>query len=340
MQQAPIVRNDSIAVVIPSYKVRAHILDVIARIGPEVHMIFVVDDACPDQSGAFVEENCDDLRVRVIKSEKNQGVGGATLTGMSHALDAGADIIVKVDGDGQMEPAFIPNFCAPILAGDADYTKGNRFFDPESLAAMPKGRFIGNLGLSFLAKLSSGYWTIMDPTNGYFAMHRSVANLIPSNKVAHRFFFESDLLFRLNVIGARILDVPMYAHYGDEVSNLNPVREIPKFAASHLRNLGKRIAYNYFMRDFNIASFELMLGLLATTFGVVFGLLNWRGPEPATAGTVMLAALPVIVGIQFLISFINYDIRSEPTTALHPRLGDLEALRKPLKKIEKAEGET
>src|SRR3989304_3450683 len=147
-----------IAVVVPCYKVKKHVLEVIASIGDEVWRIYVVDDACPDGSGKHVEEHCLDQRVRVIYHECNQGVGGAVITGYRAAITDGAEVIVKVDGDGQMDTSLIPNFIEPILAGEADYTKGNRFFDLEEIRAMPKVRLIGNAVLSFLTKLSSGSW--------------------------------------------------------------------------------------------------------------------------------------------------------------------------------------
>ncbi|MEM7268168.1 MAG: glycosyltransferase family 2 protein [Pseudomonadota bacterium] len=310
----------SIAVVIPSYKVAGSILDVIGGIGPEVRSIYVVDDKCPEQSGKRAEGGSTDPRVQVLYNEENMGVGGATMAGLSQALKDGATVIVKIDGDGQMDPAYIPYFCSPILAGEADFTKGNRFFEPESVAAMPRGRLFGNMGLSFLAKLSSGYWTVMDPTNGYIAIHGSVAALLRPQKVAKRFFFESDLLFHLNLLGARVVGIPMDAAYGDEESNLNPIREIPRFAGGHLRNTFKRIIYSYFIRDFSLASLELVFGAAFLLFGIVFGALNWSGGTLASAGTVMLAALPVIVGVQLLLSFLNFDVNATPSTTLHPRL--------------------
>ncbi len=318
---APLASDEAaIAVVIPSYKVRAHILSVIAQIGLEVTAIYVVDDACPDRSGDYVEANCADPRVRIIRHEANMGVGGATLTGMVQASSDGASVIVKLDGDGQMDPALIPSFVGIILAGEADYTKGNRFFEPEGVAQMPPVRLIGNAALSFLAKFSTGYWHSFDPTNGYFAIHAAIVRLLPAEKIAKRFFFESDLLFRLNVIGARVVDIPMHSLYADEVSNLRPFREIPRFALAHLRNFGKRILYNYFIRNFSLASVEFVLGLVLCLFGVIFGLANWSSRGPATAGTVMVAALPIIIGTQLLLAFLNYDIQSVPRSTLHTRL--------------------
>ena len=310
----------NIAVVIPSYRVRDRILAVLGQIGPEVSAIYIVDDACPEGTGRFVAENTRDPRVKILWNDINLGVGGATLAGMHQAVADGANVVVKIDGDGQMDPALIPSFVGIILLGEADYTKGNRFFEPEGVASMPLGRLIGNAGLSFLAKISSGYWHSFDPTNGFFAIHASLVELLPLDKISKRYFFESDLLFRLNVITARVVDIPMHSYYGDEISNMKPFREIPRFSFYHFRNFGKRVFYNYFIRNFSIASLELVLGVVLLLFGVIYGLVNWGTNVPATAGTVMIAALPIIVGMQLLLAFINYDIQSVPRSALHPRL--------------------
>lgn len=309
-----------IAVVIPSYRVRRHVLSVLGSIGPEVGAIYVVDDACPDGSGRHVEDGTRDPRVKVIYNASNLGVGGATLAGMARAASEGAEVVVKIDGDGQMDPAMVPGFAGVILSGEADYAKGNRFFEPEGLSKMPVGRLIGNAGLSFLAKLSTGYWHSFDPTNGYIAIHASLIDLLPHGKIAKRYFFETDLLFRLNLLGARVVDVPMHAFYGDEVSGMKPLREIHRFAGAHLRNLAKRLLYNYFLRNFSLASLELVMGIVLLVFGIAFGIANWGIDSPATPGTVMVAALPIIVGSQLLLAFLNYDIQAVPRTALHPRL--------------------
>ena len=120
-----------IAAIIPCYKVKEHILPLLERFGNEVQHIIVVDDACPQQSGEWVDSQCHDKRVTVLRHEENQGVGGAVKTGYLFALELGCEILVKVDGDGQMSPELIPLLIAPILSGEADYTKGNRFFQPE-----------------------------------------------------------------------------------------------------------------------------------------------------------------------------------------------------------------
>ncbi|MFS2137707.1 glycosyltransferase family 2 protein [Duganella sp. Dugasp56] len=312
-----------VAVVIPSYKVTRHILGVLARIGPEVQRIYVVDDRCPDSSGDFVEANNLDPRVTVLRHAENQGVGGAVMSGYQAAIGDGATVIVKVDGDGQMDPSLIPAFIAPILAGEADYTKGNRFFDLEQIGSMPPMRLFGNAMLSLLTKLSSGYWDLFDPTNGYTAIHRDAARHLPFSKISRRYFFETDMLFRLNTLGAVVQDVPMDAVYGDEVSNLKISKIITEFMAKHVRNFFKRVFYNYYLRNMSLASIELPLGALLLVAGTVYGGLHWidsaRAGVPTAAGTVMLSAMPILMGTQLLLAFLAYDISSVPRRPLQKR---------------------
>lgn len=320
------INEPVIAVVIPSYKVTQHILGVIRGIGPECSRIYVVDDCCPDSSGDFVSQNCKDPRVTVLKNPVNLGVGGAVMTGYRAAIADGVDVIVKVDGDGQMDANLIPDFIRPILMGEADYTKGNRFFNLEEIRAMPKIRLFGNAALSFLTKLSSGYWDLFDPTNGFTAIHRDVARRLPFQKISTRYFFETDMLFRLNTLRAVIVDIPMDAKYGDEVSNLKISKILGEFLAKHIRNFGKRIFYNYYLRDMSLASIELPLGILMMGSGLLFGSYKWIASfekgVATTAGTVMLAAIPILMGLQFILAFISYDISSVPRRALHSRKGN------------------
>lgn len=313
-----------IAVIVPCYRSRERVLEVLAKIGPECTAVFVVDDACPEGTGKLVEERCRDARVRVLRHVENQGVGGATLTGYRAALAEGARVLVKLDSDGQMDPARIPALVAPILAGEADYTKGNRFFELEGLSPMPPVRLLGNAALSFLNKLSSGYWEIYDPTNGFTALHADVARVLPVAKLARRYFFESDLLFRLGTLRAVVMDVPMPAHYGGETSHLSIARALPEFAWRHLVNGFKRLAYGYYLRDFNFASLELALALPLIVGGAWFGAHSWlegsRAGVPTTSGTVMLAALPILLGVQLLLGFLQHDMHAAPRQPIHRRL--------------------
>lgn len=310
-----------IAVVIPSFKVKGQILDVISKIGPEVNRIYVVDDCCPQETGEYVSEHCTDPRVTILHNPVNLGVGGAVMNGYAAAIKDGMDIIVKVDGDGQMDPRLIKQFVAPIIDGEADYTKGNRFFDLEEIHAMPKMRLFGNAVLSFMTKLSSGYWELFDPTNGFTAIHRDVAKHLPFQKISNRYFFETDILFRLNTLRAVVIDIPMDAKYGEEESNLKISKIVGEFLVKHLRNLSKRIFYNYYLRNMSLASIELPLGVLMLTAGTVFGVSHWMSSInsgiPTPAGTVMLSALPIILGTQFILAFIGHDVAAVPKRPFH-----------------------
>ena len=317
-----------IAVVLPCYRVRDRILGVLARIGPEVSLIYVVDDHCPEGTGEHVQQTSTDPRVAVLRHAANQGVGGAVITGYRRAVADGADIVVKIDGDGQMDPALVPRFAAVIADARADYAKGNRFFRLAGLARMPIWRIVGNAALSFMIKLSSGYWTIFDPTNGYTAISSRVIEELELEKVSTGYFFESDMLFRLGILRAKVVDIPMEATYDGEASGLKITQVIGPFLVGYTRNGFKRIFYNYFLRDFNAASLQFVFGVSSLVFGVLVGARAWAislaTNVPSTTGTVMLSALPIILGIQLLLAFVSYDVASSPTSAIHPLLGEPE----------------
>jgi dolichol-phosphate mannosyltransferase len=314
------VATPRLAVVIPCYKVISHVADVIARIGPEVTMIFAVDDKCPDGSGKFIEANVTDPRLRVVYNAENKGVGGAVITGYRAALEAGADVIVKVDGDGQMDPALIPDIARPVLLGHADYAKGNRFHSVWNVRQMPGIRLFGNAALSFLTKLSSGYWSLFDPTNGYTAIHAEALRQLELANINERYFFESDMLINLGNARAVVRDVPMKAVYGDETSHLKIRDIIGQFLTKNIKELMKRVLYTYFLRDFSLASAQLLFGAPLFAFGTIYGLWGWYESistgSPASTGTVMLAVLPIILGFQLLLSFFGFDMANEPKIPL------------------------
>lgn len=322
MSQEPCQRR--IAVVIPCYKVSRHLAGVLSRIGPEVSAIYCVVDGCPDGSFEIANQAATvDARIQVISLSKNSGVGFAFIAGAKRALSDGAEIIVKLDGDGQMHPEQIPMVVEPLVHDEADFAKGNRFFHLEDLQSMPILRMIGNAGLSFFSKLSTGYWNLFDPTNGFIAIQAELAKRVPWDKVHRRFFFESDLLFRLYTLRAIVVDVPMKSHYGSEQSNLSVLKALVQFPYFHLLNFVKRIFYCYFLREFNIASLNLLLSIGLIGFGVCFGMVHWiRGNELnqlASAGTVMFAALPVILGWQALLAFFAFDVGNVPKATTRSR---------------------
>lgn len=316
-------------IVIPCYRVRDHILSVLGKIPAWVEGIVCVDDACPDRSGDFISEHVTDPRVVVVRLAQNQGVGGATMAGYAEADRLGGRILVKVDGDDQMDIGYLVQLVTPILLEEADYTKGNRFTSISHLGAMPRIRIFGNAALSFAAKVSTGYWNVFDPTNGFTAIESLVARRVMQKKVSKRFFFETDLLYHLGTLRAVVRDVPIPARYGDEVSNLRISGIIGPFALRHLQNFVRRILGQYFVRDFTVATVELMAGFAFVAFGVAYAI-RWlilRDPTlAASAGVVMAAALPVIVGVQLLLQALNFDVLNVPSRPLHPYLRTVQRL--------------
>jgi glycosyltransferase involved in cell wall biosynthesis len=314
------VASMKIGVVIPCFRVRRHIVDVVRGVLSQADRVYVVDDCCPENSGREVSAVVQSPKLTVIMNDTNQGVGGAVAIGYRRALEEGCEIIVKLDGDGQMDSRLLPALIQPIVDGAADYTKGNRFFDMDHLSSMPHVRLFGNSILSLVNKASCGYWNVMDPTNGFTAIHVAALHWIPLNKLSRGYFFESDMLFRLGTIRAVVEDVPMPALYGHEISNLKIGHTILDFPLRYLVNFFKRFFYNYVIRDVNVGTVETIVGAACLAFGTIFGAIKWLQVaaigQGAPAGTIMLAALPVILGVQFLLAALSFDIANVPREPL------------------------
>ena len=248
------------------------------------------------------------------------------MTGYRHALADRMDVMVKVDGDGQMDPRLIPGLVRPILRLEADYVKGNRFYSLYNVRSMPAVRLAGNSMLSFMTKFSSGYWRIFDPTNGFTAISATVAKKIDFHDISQRYFFESDMLIQLGGARAVVKDFPMEAQYGDEISNLKISHAFFHFMGKHLKASVRRVVYQYFLRDFSLASVNLVVGIGLGVFGVTFGAMAWYQSIStgitASSGTVMVAVLPIILSVQLLIAFLSQDIGNEPTMPLARIDGD------------------
>ena len=247
--------------------------------------------------------------------------GTAVISGYKAALEDDAEIIVKIDGDGQMSPKLVPKFIRPITENRADFFKGARFYDLKSISGMPFVRIFGNSMLSFINKLSSGYWDLFDPNNGYTAIHAKVLKLIPLEKLNERFFHEADMLFRLSTVRAVVKNIPMDSVYDDEESNLSILNILVTFPYLHLNRTAKRIFYNYFLRNFNIASLYFILGIFLSIFGFWYGIDSLielsKSNKTASAGTVMLAAMPIIIGNTYLVGFLAYDMQDTPKNPIH-----------------------
>jgi dolichol-phosphate mannosyltransferase len=307
--------HPSVAVVIPAYRVASQIADVIARVPSGIRDIIVVDDASPDTLPSVLSA-LRDPRVTVLRHDVNRGVGGAMKTGFLKALELGADIVVKVDGDGQMDPALIPKFVEPIRAGDADFTKGNRFDDLAFIHRMPLVRRFGNMALSFLVKLASGYWHAFDPCNGFLAIRAAVLRRLNPGRLEDRYFFEISLLCEAYFAKAVLQDIPMQPVYAGETSSLSPVGSIGNFAPRLVKRSLHRLLMAYFIRDFNVVSIFIVAGLPALLFGTGWSAYHWiesiRLQRVATTGTVIIGMLAIVLGFQLLLQAVVLDVGNEP----------------------------
>ena len=310
-----------IAAVIPCYRVEQEIQSVLEAVPASIQSIIVVDDASPDATANLVSASAIiDKRILLIRHLSNQGVGGAMITGYRKALELGAQVIVKIDGDGQMDMEHLPRLLQPLIDGKADYTKGNRFRDFKSLQQMPFLRRVGNMGLAFLAKAATGYWHTFDPTNGFNAIRAEVLAQLPLDNVDRTYYFETSMLANLYLIGAVVKDVPMPARYQGEVSSLLIHRILFEFPPRLFATLLRRLVLKNFIYDFSMGSVYLLAGLPLLIFGLAFGIYKWIQYAsinvPAPTGTVMLPTLSVLLGIQLLLSAIEIDLRSVPTEPL------------------------
>jgi glycosyltransferase involved in cell wall biosynthesis len=309
------VRRARIAAVIPAYNVSAQIERVLAGAPARLDHLVVVDDASTDDTAARVAAS-PDPRVVLLRRATNGGVGAAVKEGYRHALALRADVVVKMDGDDQMDPARLGALIAPLVRDGADYAKGNRFRTRDALRPMPWVRRLGNLGLSFLTKAASGYWNLFDPTNGYTAIRREALLELDLERVADRYFFEISMLVELNLTGAVVRDVFMPARYADERSSLSIPRTLlgfpPRLALATLRRLWIR----HFLQDFTPVSLFLVGAAPLVTAGAYLGSSYWLRSIatgiPTTAGQVMLAVLPLLAGIQLLLQAVMLDIASVP----------------------------
>jgi dolichol-phosphate mannosyltransferase len=308
--------NRRIVVVVPCYNVGDRLQPVLDALPAFVDHIVVVDDGSRIPVAVAASAGTRE-RTTTIRHESNRGLARAMATGFRHALELSADIVVKVDGDGQMDPIEMPRLVAPILAGQADVAKGNRFLSRRHLSGMPFFRLIGNLVLSFLTKLATGYWNVFDPTNGYVAVRRQVLEDIELDRLGPGYFFETSLLCQAFLAGAVVRDVSMPARYNGESSSLSLARAVFVFPPLLLRACLRRIALQHFVRDFTPVALCLVTGITLTGSGLVYGTSIWRYSaslhQPTPTGTIVLIAMTVLAGFQLLLQAFVLDVGSVPT---------------------------
>ncbi|HJQ75014.1 MAG TPA: glycosyltransferase family 2 protein [Gaiellaceae bacterium] len=302
-----------VGVVVPAYDEEALIGATIAGIPPLVDRIIVVDDGSSDRTRERVE-GTGDPRVEVISHERRSGVGAATLTGYRRALAEGLDVVVVMNGDNQMDPEDLPTLVEPVARGELDYAKANRLATGQAWQLIPKTRFFGNAVLSMLTKVASGYWHVADSQSGYTVVSREMLEQLDLDRIYTNYGFPNDMLVHLNVWNARVRDFPSRPIYGvGERSNMRYRHVVPRIAWLLLRGFFWRLWEKYVKRDFHPLVFFYVMGFIATIAGVGLGFLvvAFRiAGDSIPVATVVLVALLVISGLQFILFAMWFDMES------------------------------
>ena len=310
-------KDHAIAVIVAAFNEERHIERTIAEMPEYADSIIVVDDASTDGTVGKVEKLAAvDSRLTLITNERNRGKGSCVVKGCERAMESGSDITVLMDGDNQMPAEHLDSLLDAVIDGSLDGAKGNRFIaSPQALSSMPKYRLIGNVLLTMMTKLASGYWSIFDSQNGYWALRTTTLARLDLRRLARRYDLENSLLINLNIIGARVRDVAIPARYADEESGIRIWRVTPRIMATLLVGLLQRIFYRYVLYSFHPVALFLFAGIPLVLWGIAFGvyvLITALGEPVATTGTVMIAVLPFLMGYQLLLAAFVLDILSEP----------------------------
>jgi glycosyltransferase involved in cell wall biosynthesis len=309
-----ILEGRRIIALVPSYNEAAHVGGVVSTMPGSVDVIIVVDDCSTDETSLAALQP-GDPRVVLVRHEENQGLGASLIDAHKRALELGGDIMVVMAGDGQMDPKHLPDLLEPILCEGFDFTKGNRFFTSDSFQGMPLVRTIGNVVLTFLTKLATGYWDLFDPQNGYTAMTRKVSERIDWDSIARDYSFENDVLAALGLLRARVKDVDIPALYGDEVSDIKLHKTVPHLLRTLRRAFWRRFWLQYVVRSFAPVALFSLFGVLMLLWALGFGI--WvvvqriGGVTPSTA-TVMIDVLPLQFGFMLVLAAFVLDIMNTP----------------------------
>ena len=243
-------RGRSIGVVVPAYNEELLINKVIQTMPDYVDRIYVIDDCSTDRTFDVASDYLRDSRLKLIHHQNNKGVGAAIATGYRQALKDDINIVAVMAGDHQMDPLQLPRLLDPIVEGTADYCKGDRLSISELTKGMSRWRRSGNVILTRLTRISSGYWTLQDPQNGYTTINKETLTHLDLTKIYPRYGYCNDLLAKLNVLGAKVKDVQIPARYGEEKSKIKYGNYIRKVSLLLLRNFFWRITRKYILSHF------------------------------------------------------------------------------------------
>jgi glycosyltransferase involved in cell wall biosynthesis len=307
------VEGKRVAVVVPAYNEEHLIVETLAGIPDVVDRVLVVDDASLDGTAARARE-VGDPRVEVIVHERNGGVGAAIVTGYKRALAERIDVTVVMAGDNQMDPSELSGLVEPVARGEVDYAKANRLVTGEAWEVIPRNRYLGNAVLSLLTKIASGYWHVADSQAGYAAISLAALERLDLDRLYPRYGFPNDLLVHLNVVNAKVRDVPSRPIYGvGERSGIKIRKVVPRISWLLFKAFWWRLKTKYVIRDFHPLVFFYGLGALMTLFGLVLGMIEVvlrLAGNTITTPTIVLVALLLISGSQFILFAMWFDMES------------------------------
>ncbi|PWB54414.1 MAG: glycosyltransferase family 2 protein [Anaerolineales bacterium] len=307
-------KEKTIAVVVPAYREELLIRRVIETMPEFVDHIIIVDDASPDRTCEIVESYIDKFpnRITLIRLPKNQGVGGAIAEGYKWCRDNRIDATAVMAGDAQMDPEDLPALLDPVIEDKLDYSKGNRLISGEAWEKVPRVRYLGNAGLSFLTKIASGYWHIADSQTGYTVANLKVLQTLNLDDIYKRYGMPNDILVKLNIFNFRVGDVEIRPVYGNgEKSGIKPLRIIPKLAFLLFKLFLYRMVQKYIIRDFHPlilfygAGFFLMLLDLGLAIRMFYWWIFVGHIPPINALAVMFCA---IAGLQLFLFAMWFDM--------------------------------
>ena len=302
-----------VAVVVPAFDEERLVGETIRGIPEFVDRIVVVDDASRDGTAAAAEA-VGDARVRIIRHERNAGVGAAIATGYRRALEEEIDVTCVMAADNQMDPAELPELVGPVARGEVEYAKANRLVSGEAWKVIPRTRYLGNAVLSLLTKIASGYWHVADSQAGYTALSLSALRRLDLDALYPRYGFPNDVLVHLNIQNARVRDVPSRPIYDvGERSGIKLRSVVPRISWLLLKGFWWRMGQKYVIRDFHPLVFFYVFGVLMLGVGLVLGLVELAlriAGNAITPATIVLVAVLLIAGLQMTLFAMWFDMEA------------------------------
>ena len=311
----PLYRDHRVAVVVPAYNEELLIGETLTGVPDYVANVYVVNDCSSDRTRQIVDYYASkDSSIIPIHHDTNKGVGAAIISGYKKALEDEMQIVAVMAGDNQMDPVFLPHLLDPIINGRCDYTMGNRLINPLYRKSMSSWRFSGNVILTLLTKIASGYWQMVDPQNGYTAISGRALERVDLDNVYPRYGYCNDLLVSLNILGFRVMNVPHPARYGLEKSKIRYHTYIIRLSRLLLKDFLRRLEMKYVVLSFHPLVFFFFLGVGLTLLGVIGGLyslyyrfiLDQPIFVPAVSSLILFA-----LGTQCLLFAMLFDMQQE-----------------------------